>query len=184
MRRSTGKRLRFEVFKRDLFACQYCGAQPPGAVLVIDHVEPVAAGGTSTIDNLITACETCNQGKADRALGNVPVRPDADLMYLATQQEIAELRRFQAAVAQKEGAIADGVAQMQQLWTTLSDLNWVPRDRLLRDLFLKYPPEIVYYAVEDVAQKIGGGYLSPRGNGWKGYLFTVAKRAAAASGDD
>src|SRR4051812_15410387 len=62
-RRSTGKRLRFEVFKRDYFTCRYCGAQPPDVVLVVDHVIPVALGGPSTLDNLITACEPCNQGK-------------------------------------------------------------------------------------------------------------------------
>jgi hypothetical protein len=28
-RKSTGKRLRFSVFQRDHFTCQYCGAQPP-----------------------------------------------------------------------------------------------------------------------------------------------------------
>lgn len=53
-RRSTGKRLRFEIFKRDHFTCQYCGAQPPSIVLVIDHIDPVAEGGLTVIENLIT----------------------------------------------------------------------------------------------------------------------------------
>lgn len=41
-RQSTGKRLRFPVFKREFFTCQYCGAQPPDVVLVCDHIEPAA----------------------------------------------------------------------------------------------------------------------------------------------
>jgi 5-methylcytosine-specific restriction endonuclease McrA len=35
-------------------------------VLHVDHVVPVAAGGTTTEDNLLTACEECNLGKAAR----------------------------------------------------------------------------------------------------------------------
>jgi len=38
------KKQRFTVFKRDLFACQYCGATPPGAILEVDHIHPVSQG--------------------------------------------------------------------------------------------------------------------------------------------
>jgi hypothetical protein len=62
-RKPIGKKLRFEVFKRDGFTCQYCGSHPPSAVLNIDHIEPVALGGGNDIDNLITACSCCNSGK-------------------------------------------------------------------------------------------------------------------------
>ena len=63
------KRRRFEILKRDLFTCQYCGARPPAVVLVVDHIEPLARGGGGAADNLITACEACNQGKSDIPLG-------------------------------------------------------------------------------------------------------------------
>lgn len=57
--------LRFRVLQRDGFRCQYCGrAVRDGATLHLDHVVPVAAGGETTEDNLITACETCNLGKS------------------------------------------------------------------------------------------------------------------------
>lgn len=65
-REPISKSLRFEVFKRDGFACQYCGAKAPKAVLHADHIQPVAAGGRSRISNLVTACEACNLGKGDR----------------------------------------------------------------------------------------------------------------------
>lgn len=55
-RSAIGKKLRFEIFKRDGFACQYCGATPPGALLEIDHIHPVSSGGSNESDNLITAC--------------------------------------------------------------------------------------------------------------------------------
>lgn len=71
-RKSLSKKTRFEVFKRDGFRCMYCGAHPPSVLLVVDHVVPVAGGGVNDMDNLVTACEPCNQGKGARELGAVP----------------------------------------------------------------------------------------------------------------
>lgn len=59
-------KLRFEVFKRDKYVCQYCGACGPDVELEIDHVIPVSRGGTDDINNLKTACFKCNRGKGDR----------------------------------------------------------------------------------------------------------------------
>lgn len=70
-RQGLSKKTRFEVFKRDGFLCQYCGAHPPAAVLVVDHITPVAGGGDNEMDNLATSCEPCNQGKSDRPLSSV-----------------------------------------------------------------------------------------------------------------
>lgn len=59
----VSKKTRFEVFKRDRFTCQYCGAKAPEVVLHCDHINPVAEGGDSGIMNLVTACAACNGGK-------------------------------------------------------------------------------------------------------------------------
>ena len=61
--------LRFRILVRDGFRCRYCGrsGDAPGVVLHVDHVVPVAAGGTTSEDNLRTACEECNLGKGTRA---------------------------------------------------------------------------------------------------------------------
>lgn len=64
------KSVRFEVFKRDKFTCQYCGSKAPDVVLHVDHIHPVAEGGTSDILNLVTACVTCNAGKGARTLSD------------------------------------------------------------------------------------------------------------------
>ena len=60
--------LRFSVLLRDGFRCRYCGrtAREPGVVLHLDHVVPVAAGGATDEDNLVTACSECNLGKSTR----------------------------------------------------------------------------------------------------------------------
>jgi hypothetical protein len=71
-RKPLKKSVRFEVFKRDGFICQYCGAHPPAVILHVDHIHPVAEGGTDDIDNLITACEPCNLGKSARLLQDIP----------------------------------------------------------------------------------------------------------------
>jgi hypothetical protein len=71
-RPGIGKRARFDVFKRDGFACKYCGAAPPEALLEIDHVIPVCDGGTNDEANLITACFECNRGKAGISLSVIP----------------------------------------------------------------------------------------------------------------
>jgi len=66
------KRVRFEVFKRDGFKCQYCGAHPPSVVLEVDHIDPVSQDGEDGLDNLITACFDCNRGKSDKLLSSIP----------------------------------------------------------------------------------------------------------------
>jgi len=67
-REAISKKLRFEVFKRDSFKCQYCGKASPEVVLHVDHIKPVKEGGKNHITNLITSCIDCNLGKGARTL--------------------------------------------------------------------------------------------------------------------
>ena len=52
-RNKLSQRLRFEVFKRDSFTCQYCGRKAPDVLLEADHIEPVSKGGSDDILNLV-----------------------------------------------------------------------------------------------------------------------------------
>jgi hypothetical protein len=61
---SISNRLRYEVLRRDLFTCRYCGASAPWAVLEMDHVTPRKLGGRDVLENLVTACKPCNNGKS------------------------------------------------------------------------------------------------------------------------
>lgn len=65
-RKPLPKKVRFEVLKRDRFTCQYCGRKAPDVVLHVDHIHPVADGGTDDMTNLVTACSECNLGKGAR----------------------------------------------------------------------------------------------------------------------
>lgn len=70
-RKSIGNKKRFDVFKRDLFCCQYCGSNPPKVVLEVDHITPVSKGGNNDLNNLITSCFNCNRGKRDHLLTTI-----------------------------------------------------------------------------------------------------------------
>lgn len=62
-RKAFSKQERFQIFERDNFTCQYCGRKPPEVQLEVDHIVPLAKGGTNDERNLITACRDCNRGK-------------------------------------------------------------------------------------------------------------------------
>lgn len=180
-RRSTGKRLRFEVFKRDHFTCQYCGAQPPDVVLVVDHITPVSGGGTSDPLNLITACEPCNQGKADKALGDRVVRPDADLLYLQAEQEIAEIKRYQESLRARFDAAAGLVDDFREIWLLYEYSgyyapNWF--DDVIRQLLMEYEPKVIEEALINVASKVAGGYLGG-GRDVANYLRAVVRNMSS-----
>jgi hypothetical protein len=87
-RKSISKTLRFEVFKRDSFQCQYCGEKAPDVLLEIDHIDPVSKGGTNDFLNLITSCKDCNRGKRDRKLTDNTVMEKR-------RQQLAELQERQ-----------------------------------------------------------------------------------------
>jgi len=89
-RKNLGVKLRFEVFKRDKFTCQYCGETAPTVVLQCDHIHPVADGGTNDILNLVTCCVDCNAGKGARLLSD-----DTEMAKQVAQMAELEERRQQ-----------------------------------------------------------------------------------------
>jgi hypothetical protein len=70
---AVSRRLRFEILRRDGSMCRYCGAGAGEKPLTIDHVLPVALGGTDEPSNLVTACHDCNAGKSS-------INPDSPLV--------------------------------------------------------------------------------------------------------
>jgi len=56
------KALREAVYQRDGYSCIYCGSQER---LSLDHLTPEIRGGTHDIENLGTACLSCNGAKRD-----------------------------------------------------------------------------------------------------------------------
>ena len=77
----SNRQRKYAIWVRDGWKCQYCGSkvvpwsqgmdQNQPDIATVDHIKPVARGGRGG-DNLVTACFSCNQSKADKV-----VEPDA-----------------------------------------------------------------------------------------------------------
>ena len=101
-RKQQSPKLRFEVFKRDSFTCAYCGSEPPAVVLEIDHIDPVASGGSDDIDNLITSCFDCNRGKGHTPLSSIPPSLKESMEVRKEKEaQIKEYRKFMAAIRRR-----------------------------------------------------------------------------------
>ncbi len=94
---AVSKRLRYEILRRDNHTCRYCGASAPDVPLRVDHVTPVALGGTDTPDNLVASCEPCNNGKSSATVDSTLVANVSDdaLRWAAAMEQAAENLREQ-----------------------------------------------------------------------------------------
>jgi 5-methylcytosine-specific restriction endonuclease McrA len=75
---------RFNLFLRDEFQCQYCGARGD---LTFDHVVPRASGGVTSWQNVVAACSPCNLRKGSKSLHQTgyklrktPRQPEAEAL--------------------------------------------------------------------------------------------------------
>lgn len=123
-RKGISKSVRFRIFARDGFTCRYCGMDSTRVVLVVDHVVPVAGGGTNDDENLITACESCNQGKSAKLLDQfAPTEEDR----LRLSQELNEQRRAALAAAQAVEARKEFRQTIIDLWCDIRGVEEVDR---------------------------------------------------------
>lgn len=56
--RQIDQHISWKVFRRDGFACRYCGQERP---LTVDHVILWEEGGATVEENLVSACRRCNK---------------------------------------------------------------------------------------------------------------------------
>ena len=54
------------VYQRNNYHCQSCGKTHQETQLSIDHIIPLAKGGSNDVSNLQTLCLTCNQKKTHK----------------------------------------------------------------------------------------------------------------------
>lgn len=116
-RKPTSKRMRFEVFKRDNFECQYCGAKPPKVPLEIDHIIPVSKNGKTTKDNLITACFDCNRGKSNIELDNIPT----PLIETIEKKKVAQLQylEYKKILKKEQKIINQEIEEVEDVFTSV-----------------------------------------------------------------
>ncbi len=66
-RRKISKATRKQVAEQADYRCSYCRSPEwAGVPMVMDHIIPLAAGGTSELDNLCLSCYRCNEFKGAR----------------------------------------------------------------------------------------------------------------------
>ena len=124
---AVSRRLRFEILRRDGHTCRYCGASAPDAKLTVDHVLPVALGGSDEPENLTTACTDCNAGKSSIGPDQAVVADVSnDAARLADAMRIAVNRR--ARLRDEMGWSIDAFNTAWAGWTYGKDKLPVPRD--------------------------------------------------------
>ncbi len=117
---ALSKKLRFEVFKRDGFACQYCGRTPPSAILEVDHFIAVSAGGSDSEDNLLTACFDCNRGKGARPATIGPRESLADREAQIRESE-EQIKAYRAALRSQQRRQARAVKAVEKAFTAMTE---------------------------------------------------------------
>lgn len=154
-RAPISKKVRFEVFKRDSFTCQYCGKKAPDVILNADHIDPVSKGGKNDLMNLITSCFDCNSGKKAVLLSD-------DTVIKKQQGQLEELqeRREQLEMLMKwrEGLMDLVEMQINKYVTYIQ--NYMPgyaiKDHFkleIKKWVKKYDPDTIFEAIDDAAEK-------------------------------
>jgi 5-methylcytosine-specific restriction endonuclease McrA len=84
------------VLWRDQNQCQYCKKILPTEKLTLDHVIPKSRGGENNWENLVTACEKCNQRKGNRTTAVAkmfplcsPSRPKDSILRTVKKENIS-----------------------------------------------------------------------------------------------
>ena len=148
---ALSKKVRFEVFKRDNFKCQYCGKSAPDVILNVDHLVPVKHGGNNDMLNLITSCLECNQGKKARKLDdkNYLIKQKKELDLLAEKRkQMEDMFKWKKKLLNVEN---DTVKKLLEKWTSLNgnqfSLNEVGQKKL-KLLLKKFTVEEIIDAFE------------------------------------
>lgn len=122
-RRPISPKTRFEVFKRDHFTCRY-GRTTPQVILEVDHIVPVAEGGTNDMENLVTACYECNRGKGAIPLDEIPEADDNlhERTILLAEREM-QLREYNELVRQIRERQQREVIELIDYWCDVMELD-------------------------------------------------------------
>lgn len=103
--------LRWDVWERDNFTCQECGARRR---LSVDHVIPESAGGPTVFDNLQTLCVSCNSQKGARKMPS-PDETINEALYNTLTSPNESDRNFEAA------NVVDGLFAIARSIRSLAD---------------------------------------------------------------
>lgn len=82
-RRRIPARIQQQVRERAHGLCEYCHTieEWQHILFTIDHITPLAQGGTNGLENLALACFHCNRHKADLLLGSDPATGEIHSLF-------------------------------------------------------------------------------------------------------
>jgi HNH endonuclease len=140
-RKSLSPSLRLVVFERDGFTCRYCGRRPStgeDVVLEVDHLIPVAEGGTNDLHNLVTSCWDCNRGKSDRILRLATTREELAEQELRLQERNRQLEQFRKFSERVYRERRRGMKRIREHWLDVlgSELRTIEAEGLANKLQL------------------------------------------------
>lgn len=175
---AMSKKLRFDVFERDGFTCQYCGMQPPAVVLHVDHINPVSAGGTNAPENLVTSCQSCNGGKGKRVLKTIEANPTESLRRL---QELAEIKLMAAQFRSADrartrlrrqvcGIICDIIGQTSCQKASITTIT---------NMMQEFGPKVVFGWLDYSTTRVAKGSPLPKEADLMRYMCGIAKNNRA-----
>jgi len=117
---AVSKTLRYAILTRDRSICRVCGGRAPEKKLEVDHIIPVALGGTDAAENLRTTCEECNSGKGSTPPDAAPVAAEDEraCRWTAAMQQVAQERTVEMAAAREVAVqIEDRFLALWNKWT-------------------------------------------------------------------
>jgi len=146
---SISKKLRFEVFKRDGFQCQYCGKSSPKVVLEADHVIPRKEGGQDNLENLITSCFDCNRGKGKELLEDYKEGTDPTEQAILLLERERQLKEYNEVLRKIRKRKKQDIGNIENHWlSTIGDrpqfpfgliykaLDFIPQEKILEAIDL------------------------------------------------
>ena len=141
---SISKKIRFEVFKRDGFKCQYCGKSSPKVVLEVDHIIPKNKRGGDNPENLTTSCFDCNRGKGKNLLEEYKEGTDPTeqaILLLERERQLKEYNQVLKKVRKrKDGDYSVILDYWEEAFNgsprcpgsfILRSLDFIPREQIL-----------------------------------------------------
>lgn len=191
-RTSIGNSRRFEIFKRDSFACQYCGRTPPAAILEVDHVIAVSKGGTNDDENLLTSCFECNHGKAARDLGDAAAPVDYRARLIEKRERAQQAAAYNLFLLELRDAETAAIERIGEAWydglagKPAGFLFGPSRQPSVRRFLKELPEMIVLEAVEIAQSWHGARYCSVDRDdkAWRYFCGICWRKIKQARGED
>jgi hypothetical protein len=117
MAASVPVELRERIDAADRGACCYCrvSVANSGIPLSFDHIEPRAAGGATTFENVCRCCRPCNEFKSDLSQVEDPLTGERTALFHPRRQAWREHFTWSEDASRIEGLTATGRATVVAL---------------------------------------------------------------------